>query len=345
MPTSCRTAGYAPEIRETGIVMQSANNKVSVIIVNFNGMAHIDVCLSSVFAQTYTNYEVVFVDNNSTDGSLEHARNRFPSLIVVANAQNVGYAGGINAGLVRATGTYIAPLNTDTEVSPDWLGTLVSFLDANAHVGAVTPKVLLFDDRTRINTLGLNIHITGLAFCRGLGTRDDGNTRPERVTGLSGCSYVIRRGLFERMGGAPEEAFMTYDDVVVSWMLNLMGSDIYCVPGSVIYHKYRLRVSPEKFLGLEKNRHALLLYGWKPLTLVLCSPALAFTELLIAGYCLVRGPDYVRAKLRSVVLLYKDREHVRERRARIREVRRVSDLQMLRRLRLNLDWRQMFGLV
>jgi len=212
-------------------------------------------------------------------------------------------------------------------------------------VGAVTPKVLLFDDRTRVNTLGLNIHFTGLAFCRGLGTRDDGQAGPERVTGVSGCSYMIRRELFEHMGGAPEEAFMTYDDVVVSWMLNLMGSDIYCVPGSVVYHKYRLKVSAEKFLGLEKNRQALLLSSWKPVTLVVLSPAFLFVELLMVAYCLLRGREYMRSKFRSLASLRRDREYIRERRARIREVRRVSDLQMLRRLKLNLDWGQLFHIV
>jgi GT2 family glycosyltransferase len=325
--------------------MQSADSKVSIIVVNYNGMAHLDVCLSSVLAQTYTKYEVVFVDNNSTDGSLEHARTRFPSLIVVANAQNLGYAGGINSGFTRATGKYIAPLNTDTEVSPDWLGALVAFLDANDDVGAVTPKVLLFDDRTRVNTLGLNIHFTGLAFCRGLGTIDSGATNPQKVSGLSGCSYVIRRELFELMGGAPAEAFMTYDDVVVSWMLNLMGSDIYCVPGAVVYHKYHLKMNPEKFLGLEKNRDALLLSSWKPATLVVLSPAFLFVELLMVAYCLLRGREYVRSKFRSVVSLFRDTEYVRQRRARVREVRRVSDLQMLRRLKPNLDWRQLFNIV
>lgn len=325
--------------------MQCAESRVSIIIVNFNGMEHIDVCLSSVLSQRYTNFEVIFVDNNSNDGSLWYARSKFPSLIVVANSENLGYAGGINSGFTRATGKYIAPLNTDTEVSPDWLGTLVAFLDANGQVGAVTPKVLLFDDRTRINTLGLNIHITGLAFCRGLGTRDDGQAGPERVTGVSGCSYMIRRELFEHMGGAPEEAFMAYDDVVVSWMLNLMGCELYCVPEAVVYHKYRLKMNPEKFLGLEKNRQALLLYGWKPATLVACFPAFAFTELLIAGYCLRGGRRYLRSKLRSVLLLCKDKEYMSERRARIRRLRRVSDLQMLRRLKWNLDWKQLFHIV
>jgi GT2 family glycosyltransferase len=325
--------------------MQSADSRVSVIIVNFNGMPHIDLCLSSVLSQRYANFEVIFVDNHSDDGSPEYARSKFPSVVVVANSENLGYAGGINAGLVHATGQYIAPLNTDTEVSPECLGVLASFLDANGQAGAVTPKVLLFDDRTRINALGLNIHLTGLGFCRGLGMRDDGRTRPEKVTGLSGCSYMIRRELLEQMGGAPEEAFMTYDDVVVSWMLNLMGCDVYCVPGAVVYHKYRLKMNPEKFLGLEKNRQALLLYGWKPATLVACFPAFAFTELLIAGYCLRGGRNYLRSKLRSVLLLCKDREYISERRARIRRLRRVSDFQMLRRLKLNLEWKQLFHIM
>ena len=90
--------------------------KVSVITVNYNGMPYIDSCISSVLKQTYSNFEVILVDNNSTDGSLSYARTKFPDLIFVVNHRNLGYAGGINSGLAQATGEYIAPLNIDTEV-------------------------------------------------------------------------------------------------------------------------------------------------------------------------------------------------------------------------------------
>ena len=320
-------------------------NKVSVIVVNYNGMSHIDACIPSVLQQSYKNFEVIFVDNNSSDGSLDYAQNKFPSVTFVVGKENTGYAGGINAGLVHATGDYIAPLNIDTEVDPNWLSAMVKFLDANPKTGAVTPKILLFHDRDRINARGLSIHISGLGFCRGLGKKDDAATTPEKVSGISGCSYVIRREILERMGGAPEDCFMGNDDVIVSWLVNLMGYDLYCIPESVVYHKYTLKMTPAKFYALEKNRLVLLLSTLKPMTRIACSPVFAIMELLIAGYSLLKGKAYVQARLSAVSDAWKDKERIKQKRERYNRIRKISDFALLRRLRWNIQWDQLIKIV
>jgi len=318
--------------------------KVSVIVVNFNGMSHIDTCIASLSNQTYRYFEVIFVDNNSSDGSLQYAQNKSPQLIFVQNDKNLGYAGGINSGLAHATGDYIAPLNIDTEVTPNWLGAMVSFLDANPQVAAVTPKILFFNDRSKINALGLNIHVTGLGFCRQLGKPDDGSISSEKVSGVSGCSYLIRREILERMGGAPEECFMGNDDVIISWLVNLMGYDIYCVPEAVLYHKYMLKMSPERIYTLEKNRQALLLSTLKPLTFAACFPIFAIIEILIVCYCTLKGMTYLKAKFSAFSSLWKERDSIKQKRERYRQLRKVSDFELLRRLKWNLDWKQILRL-
>jgi len=317
----------------------------SVILVNYNGMAHLDACISSLLKQSYTNFEVIFVDNNSSDGSLEYARNKFPDLTFVVNDRNLGYAGGINSGLTYATGDYIAPLNVDTEVTPNWLCAMVAFLDENSQAGAVTPKVLLFEERTTINAKGLNIHVTGLGFCRGLGKKDDGSTAPERVPGVSGCSYLVRRRLLEEMGGAPEWCFMGNDDVIVSWLLRLMGYELYCLPQSTVFHKYSLKMDPGKLLRLEKNRHILLLSTLKPVTLLACLPLLPAIEMLIMIYSLARGRAYVRATLGALAALWRERRLTKQRREQYRPLRKISDWALLRRVNWNLEWTQLLGIL
>jgi GT2 family glycosyltransferase len=317
--------------------------KVSVILVNYNGMSHLDVCISSVLKQSYANFEVIFVDNNSSDGSLEYARSKFPDLTFVVNDKNLGYSGGINSGLAHATGDYIAPLNMDTEVAPNWLGAMVACLDENPRAGAITPKVFLFDDRTKINTMGLNIHITGLSFCRGLGKKDDNLINPEMVPGITGCSYLIRRQLLEQMGGAPEWCFMYYDDVVISWLLHLMGYEMYCLPESVVFHRYSLKLNPDKLFRLEKNRQALLFSTLRPLTLLACLPILLAIDLMILVYNLIKGPSYIKAKFSAMASLWRDRSNIKQRRAQYRSLRKVSDFTLLRQLNWNLDWPQLWG--
>lgn len=324
------------------LISRHGNKKASIILVNYNGMPHLDVCVRSIVKQSYTNFEIIFVDNNSSDESLQYARSKFPNLIFVANDKNLGYAGGINAGLAFATGEYIAPLNIDTEVAPNWLSAMAAFLDENPQAGAVTPKILLFDDRDKINALGMNIHITGLGFCRGLGKENNISVLPENVPGVSGCSYLIRREILEEMGGAPQECFMGNDDVIVSWLLRLMGYEIYCVPEAVVYHKYKLRMNPEKLYSLEKNRQALLLYSLKPSTLIVCFPIFAVIELLIISYCLLHGKAYLKAKFSALWSLGKDRKYIRERRVQVRKIRKISDFKLLKKLKVNLEWRQLF---
>jgi GT2 family glycosyltransferase len=265
----------------------------------------------------------------------------FPQLVFVANRQNLGYAGGINAGLAHAKGEYIAPLNMDTEVSPNLLDVMAKFLDDNPNTGAVTPKILLFHDRSRINTMGSNIHVTGLGFCRGLNKLDNNSTVPQKVSGVSGCSYLIRREILEKMGGAPEESFMGNDDVIMSWLLNLMGYDIYCLPEAAIYHKYVLKMNPEKFFQLEKSRHILLLYSLEPLTFVMLSPIFLFTESLIFGYSLLKGRRYIQAKFKAWEAVWQNRTYIRKRREQVKKMRRISDFQLLKRLRWNLEWDQL----
>ncbi|MFC2052214.1 glycosyltransferase family 2 protein [Chloroflexota bacterium] len=323
-----------------------ARRRVSVIIVSYNGMPHLEACISSVLRQTYPNFEVILVDNHSTDGSLEHFRNRFPTVQIVASETNLGYANGINKGFEFASGEYIAPLIQDTMVDPNWLANLVRCLDENPTVGAVTPKILLFHDRDRINTLGLSIHITGIGFARALNQASSQHLGHSlRVAGVSGCSYLIRREILEQIGGINENCFMAYDDTDLSWVVNLLGYDIYCILDSLVYHKFQIKMYPKKFFELECQRPALLLATLKPGTFAICFPALVFTEALMAGYCLIRGRAYINAKLKAVSWVYHNWASIKKRRAKLQKLRAISDLQLLKRLHLNYEWSQLFRIL
>lgn len=315
--------------------------KVSVIVVNYNGRPHIDSCISSVLRQTYTDFDVVFVDNSSSDGSLSYVKVKFPGLIFVANDRNLGYAGGISNALAHCSGRYIAPLNVNTEVDPDWLLHMVRFLDENPRAGAVTPKVLLFDVRDRVNALGLNIHVSGLGFCRRLNTKDDGSSDPVRVPGVSGCSYLIRREIWERINRAIGQWDKDYDDVIVSWLTNLAGYETYCLPQAVVYHKYSLKMSADRLHLLERNRHSFLLSVLQPVTLFAYFPVFAATESLIAGYCLLKGKSYIQAKFRALTWVVRERRNIGQRRDQYRRLRKISDFALYKRLSWNLEWRQL----
>lgn len=125
---------------------------VSVVIVNYNGLHFLDPCLTSLERLNYPRerYEVILVDNASIDGSIPCVQTRFPWVTIVRNTANLGFAGGNNVGIRAAKGTYLALLNNDTRVDPDWLAALVEVCEADPLVGACTSKILLMEDRLRL---------------------------------------------------------------------------------------------------------------------------------------------------------------------------------------------------
>ncbi len=324
---------------------------VSIILVLYNSAEHLQECLHSLLADTASPpFEIWVVDNASTDQGAElaetFAAQSSPLQVqVLRNATNRGYAGGVNAALPQARGKFIAVLNPDAVVEPGWLAPAIALLEAQPEVGAVSPLILLHADQDRINTAGQNVHVTGLGFNRALWRpRAAAGGAPARVSGLHGAAFIIRRALLDRMHGWDESGFLYHEDVALSWLLHLMGCELVCVPASVVWHKYHLTMYPEKLFLLERNRWALLLTHLGGTARALLLPLLLFTEGLMWGYCLLRGPGFVRAKLASYRWVAAQAPQLRERRRFVETLRRRSDWQVLQRLRWNYEWDQFFSL-
>lgn len=315
---------------------------VSIIVVNYNGLEHIEGFFNSLATQTYPNYETILVDNASTDQSHELASSILPTLKVVRNSTNLGYAGGVNSGLPFVTGNFVVVQNTDTLVDDAWLTSMMHVMLSHRHVGAVTPQIVLDKDRTRLNAMGMVIHLSGLGFNRGLNTlRPTRSLAAHRVSGVHGASFLIRKNLLESLGGMNSHSFMYYDDVDLSWMVNLTGYQIYCAPNAVVYHKYELKMNPLKFYYLERNRWFLLLSTLGPIGFLLTAPALLATEFLTFSYAILKGPKYLRAKLKAFLNLRELLPAIAQRRALLRDLRTVPDWQVLRGYSVNYTWSQL----
>jgi GT2 family glycosyltransferase len=323
--------------------------RVSVVVVNYNGADGLVECLTALAEDPSSPAaEILVVDNASEDGSLaiaEGIAQKQERVRVIESSTNRGYAGAVNLALPAARGEYVAVLNMDILVSPGWLGPLIGFLDANPESGAACPLIVLQDDPTRINAAGQDVHVTGLGFNRALGQpRESVGAEPFSVSGLHGAAFVIRRSILERLGGWDDRGFLYHEDVQLSWLLQLMGAEIRCVPGSTVQHDYHLTMSPEKLFLLERNRVAMLLSNLKLSSRLALSPLLGFTELLMWGYCLIRGPRFLRSKIASYRWVLGDRERIRARRRLVRSLRRRSDWEIVRGLRWGYPWDQFFTL-
>ncbi len=322
--------------------------RVSVVVVNYNGLAHLAECLTALQQDDASPpFEIIVVDNASTDGSLGLlAEWATPGGIrVVENTVNRGYAGGVNSARRQLRGDFVVALNPDCVVTPGWLSPLVEFLDGRPEAGAANPLILLHADDERINAAGQSAHVTGLGFNRWLWRpRGVAGARPFRVSGLQGGALIVRRDLLEQMDGWDESGFLYHEDVELSWLLQLMGYDLYCVPAAVVWHKYHLTMYADKLFLLERNRWAMLRTHVDLAALALISPLLGLTEIMMWGYCLVRGPAFLRAKLESYRWHARNAAALARRRAQIAALRRRTDWQLLKRLDWNYAWDQFLSL-
>ena len=210
----------------------------SIIIPNWNGVHHLPTCLDSLRRQSYPDFEVIVVDNGSTDGSLELLARDYPEVKVVALPENRGFAGGVNAGIREARGEIVAVFNNDAEADPCWLGELAGALARHPEAGMATPKVLLFDRREVINTTGDFYGVDGVPGNRGVWQRDEGQFNDEEyVFGAAGVAAAYRRAMLDEVGLLDEGLISYCEDVDLAWRAQLAGWKCVYVPKAVVYHK------------------------------------------------------------------------------------------------------------
>lgn len=213
---------------------------VSIIIVNYNGINFIDTCLTSVFAAEYPSFEVVFIDNASTDGSLKLAKEKFGALSglkIIENKESLGPVKGRNIGMAGARGKYFVFLDNDTEVDKKWLNELVLVLEKDASIGAAQSKLLLSDRKT-IDTCGHYLSICGFPYEIGVGEPDNGQYGDIKdIFGARSAAMFVRKEALEKSGYFDDDYFMHGEETDLSWRIWLSNYRIVYVPGSVVYHK------------------------------------------------------------------------------------------------------------
>jgi GT2 family glycosyltransferase len=233
--------------------------EVSVIVLNFNGKSFLDDCFSSLEEQTFARekFEILMVDNGSSDDSVHYVSTRWPKVRVVKQSQNLGFARGNNEGARAAKGQNIAFLNNDARAHENWLVEGLRPLKESADVGAVASKILGLDGNT-IDFAGGAASFYGHAFKIGREEIDAGrHDQPGESLFASGAAMFIRKDLFLEAGGFDEDFFAFFEDVDLGWRLWLLGHRILYVPSSLVYHRHhgtmdRYGYERERFL-LERN--------------------------------------------------------------------------------------------
>ncbi|WP_233632467.1 glycosyltransferase family 2 protein [Parapedobacter sp. ISTM3] len=218
--------------------------KVAVVILNWNGRFFLEKFLPSVYNSNYPNVEFVVGDNASSDDSVDFVAAHFPAIRIIRNSSNLGFAGGYNEVLKSVDADYFVLLNSDVEVTPDWITPVIELLESHPDMAAAQPKIRSYYQRDHFEHAGAGggfIDYYGFPFCRGrmlhVVEKDDGQYDDAcEVFWASGAALFIKRQCWELSGGFDADFFAHMEEVDLCWRLKLAGYRIGYCPHAVVYH-------------------------------------------------------------------------------------------------------------
>lgn len=223
---------------------------VSIIIVNYNTKDLTLNCIRSIYAsETGYSFEVIMVDNASTDGSVDTIKELFPEVRIIENSQNLGFAKANNQAANIASGRYLYILNSDTEIEKDVIAKVISYGDSNQEAGVIGTKVVLADGKVQENYYKFPTFLSEVVFfVLGIIKSSDFilfrlnkyksglSNRPFEVDVITGCSMFVKRQLYEKTGLFDEKFFMYYEDSEFCYRVKKSGFKCFLFPDGVIKH-------------------------------------------------------------------------------------------------------------
>jgi GT2 family glycosyltransferase len=241
-------------------IMTMERPLVSIIIVNYNGKRFLKECLSTVLESKYPNFEVIFVDNGSSDKSLDFVSSEFTKnkcLKIISNSRNLGFGPANNVGFKHAKGEYIVFLNNDTSVEPEWLAILVEAIESDETIGLASSMLLNFDGRTIQSAGILKCDYITPSIWLDMGKDYFKEVYPKvfEVSSAIGAAMIAKREFLMQIGGFDPKYFYYYDDDYLSYRIWISGKRVVTVPRSKVRHFLSGTSRADEFF---RYRHALI---------------------------------------------------------------------------------------
>jgi GT2 family glycosyltransferase len=252
--------------------------RVTAVVLTYNGRELLDVVMPTLLGQTYDDFAVVVVDDGSSDGTGDHVRARWPDVRLLETPVNRGVAAALNRGLAAAEGEYVALLNNDLELEPDWLERLVGVLERHPEAASATGKLLNFHRRGEIDAAGDLMRWSGAPDQRGHGEPDRGQyDEPQAVFSPCAGAAVYRRSAFADVGPFDEDFVAYLEDIDWGFRAQLAGYSSRYDPRAVAYHVGGATTSrePSKYVALRRRNQILVIAKNYPVAaLIRHAPAL-----------------------------------------------------------------------
>ncbi|MBU3926495.1 MAG: glycosyltransferase family 2 protein, partial [Bacteroidetes bacterium] len=301
-------------------------DRVTVVIVNWNGKALLGECLESLRKQVYSAFSIILVDNGSQDGSVDFVKNTYPEIHVIALSQNVGFAAANNLALGTIQTDYVALLNNDAFPDTMWLNNLITALETHPEAGFVASKMLFYHQPDVIDRAGDAFTKAGTALLRGRGAMANSYNEIGWVFGACAGAALYRMSMLNDIGTFDKNFFLLYEDVDLSFRAQLKGYKCLFVPEAIVYHKGGHSIvhdSPVSVYYSHRNLEWVYIQNMParliPRTII---PHLIYN---IAALCYFvthgRGIDYLRAKKDAL----KGLKPALKKRRRIQSSRTVDD--------------------
>ena len=313
------------------MIKNNSNPLVSIIILNYNAGKLLLNCIDSVFKSTYQNFEVIVVDNLSTDNSHVRCKEKFEKIQLIENKENLGYCEGNNIGIRNANGEFIIILNPDTIVEPNWLNHLMSAYNKFGE-GLYQPKFFSLKEKLVIQSTGNMLHIFGFGFARDKGKIDNEKIKSiEKINYASGTCLFTSKIVLDKIGLLDPFLFLYHDDLDLGWRAAHIGINSFYVPKSIIYHaeSYSIKWSSKKFYWLERNRKYCLLTHYSKETYAKMRLSLFLVDLCVWLFYLSKG--FLGAKIKAELDIFRNRKFIKIRYNQLEKIKIVSDKELIKK--------------
>ncbi len=318
---------------------------VSVVVVNYNGKEFLKQCLLTLSKTNYPNYKVVVVDNASTDGSLTEIRKSFgsdPRITVVENNENLGHAEGCNIGAKNTEGKYLVFLDSDTEFKAEnWLWELVKFMENDDSVGSAQAKLVLAEDKNCLDYVCVDVDALG-TWAANYGSKAENLKESFEILAASAGCCIIRREIFDEVGGFDPDYFIYDDDTDLSLRVRLLGHRIVYVPSAVVIHRGGILrgVSGMMLYHSSKNRMRTVLKNYELRNVWWRFSVLTFFTFAVSvGFFATKKNEEAKATLKGLMNPIKNLPEIWKKRLMFQSKRRVRDFELVNKGFVRNDFR------
>lgn len=307
--------------------MQKTEPKVSVVVLNYNGANYIKRCLTSLLQNSYNNFEVLFIDNNSPDKSVEIAKELFknePKIKIVENKENLGFSIGNNVGFKISNAKYVISLNNDTVVQENFIRALVDVAEQDYKIGSVGCKIVQIDN---------TIHYGPVYMNYGFITRSLKKQTYDKYTvnlANCGCATLFRKSLLNKIGGYDAHLWTDWEDHDLGYRINSAGYKCVYTPKTTVLHLGGgnfLGMSEERKIRITRNRLLGYYKNYETKNLLLRFPIVALKTLTADAFYWFRK-GRISPVIKALSAFFKLLGPIRKEKQKVKEFRAVSDKQI-----------------